>query len=78
MPTALLEDGYRFYFYSNEHDPCHVHVAKGDGEARFTIEGEVTLDNSVGMKVSELARAQEIAERNVELIRSKRHDYFGK
>ena len=26
MPSALNKDGYNFYFYSNEHEPIHVHV----------------------------------------------------
>lgn len=25
MPSALNKDGYNFYFYSNEHEPIHVH-----------------------------------------------------
>jgi hypothetical protein len=30
MPTLLIADGFRFFFYANEHDPKHVHVVKGD------------------------------------------------
>lgn len=26
MPTVLLAFGLRFYFYSGEHQPIHVHV----------------------------------------------------
>jgi hypothetical protein len=26
MPRILEEDGYKFFFYSNEHRPIHVHV----------------------------------------------------
>ncbi|WP_339864042.1 DUF4160 domain-containing protein [uncultured Algoriphagus sp.] len=28
MPTVLRENGYRFFFYSNEHLPKHTHVEK--------------------------------------------------
>ena len=28
MPTALDREGYKYYFYSNEHVPEHVHVLK--------------------------------------------------
>ena len=28
MPTVFTEGGYRFFFYSNEHRPIHVHVRK--------------------------------------------------
>lgn len=40
MPTVFRHDGYRFFFYSNEGDPrepIHVHVMKGDGEAKFWV-----------------------------------------
>jgi hypothetical protein len=26
MPNVFEEDGYRFFFYSNEHRPIHVRV----------------------------------------------------
>ncbi|NJM36916.1 MAG: DUF4160 domain-containing protein [Akkermansiaceae bacterium] len=52
MPTVFTKDGFRFFFYSNEHAPIHVHVKSGDGEAVFVVEGEVVLRESVGMKTS--------------------------
>jgi hypothetical protein len=33
MPRIFERDGYRFFFYNNEHRPIHVHVRYGDGEA---------------------------------------------
>jgi hypothetical protein len=39
MPTLLRIEGFRFFFYSNEQDePPHVHVEKGDGEAKFWLQ----------------------------------------
>ncbi len=38
MPKVFEKDGYRFFFYSNEHTPVHVHVRYGGGEAVFAIE----------------------------------------
>lgn len=29
MPTILTTNGFRFFFYSNEHLPIHIHVEKG-------------------------------------------------
>jgi len=29
MPTVFTQDGYRFFFYSNDHTPIHVHVQYG-------------------------------------------------
>ena len=51
MPSALNKDGYNFFFYSNEHDPIHVHVRNGSGNAKFDVADEVQLLESKGMKV---------------------------
>lgn len=77
MPCALNKDGYNFFFYSNEHEPIHVHVRNGNGKAKFDVTNEVQLLESRGMKIQELRKAQELAEENVETIRSKWHEFFG-
>ena len=39
MPTILVVDGYRFFFYSNEgHEPAHIHIEKGDGIAKWWLD----------------------------------------
>ena len=58
MPKIFEQDGYRFFFYSNEHRPIHVHVRRGGGEAIFDVENGVELRESIGLKVQELARAE--------------------
>ncbi len=35
MPEIYEYFGLVFYFFSNEHDPIHVHVKKGDKETIF-------------------------------------------
>jgi len=37
MPEIYEYFGLVFYFYSNEHDPIHVHVKKGDKETIFDL-----------------------------------------
>jgi hypothetical protein len=37
MPTLLWQDGFQFFFYANEHEPEHVHVAKGDDYAKIEL-----------------------------------------
>jgi hypothetical protein len=45
MPTLLIKDGFRFFFYANEHEPKHVHVMKGDDFARIELVSlQVTQD----------------------------------
>ncbi|MGD9554716.1 MAG: DUF4160 domain-containing protein [Arcobacteraceae bacterium] len=34
MPTVLRVEGFRFFFFSDEHLPLHIHVEKGDGYIR--------------------------------------------
>lgn len=38
MPTVLKIDGFRFFFFSDEHNPVHIHVEKGDGYMRVNLE----------------------------------------
>ena len=68
MPTALDREGFKYFFYSNEHMPEHVHVKNGSGKARFDISDGVQLVESKGMKLQELKRAQEIAEEELVLL----------
>jgi hypothetical protein len=77
MPLVFEKDGFRFAFYSNDHRPIHVHVRKGDGEAIFNVEDLIELRESAGMKVRDLARAQELAEENKEIIIQKWHEHLG-
>src|SRR5882757_5272898 len=38
MPTVLLVQGWRLYFYSNEgNEPMHVHAIKGDAECKYWL-----------------------------------------
>ena len=77
MPVIFEEDGFRFFFDSNDHIPIHVHVRKGDGEAIFIVENEVVLRESQGLKVKELSKAQELAEHHKEIIIQKWHEHLG-
>jgi hypothetical protein len=42
MPTILLLNGWRFYFYSNENnEPVHIHVQKAEMEAKFWLREDI-------------------------------------
>ena len=45
MPTILKIDGFRFFFFSNEHEPEHIHIEKGDMYARIELETLKVTDN---------------------------------
>lgn len=76
MPNVFTKDGYRFFFYSNDHTPIHVHVRYGEGEAVFEVETEVKLRDQYGLKKSELKTAMRLASEHQKLIIKKWHEYF--
>lgn len=45
MPTVLRINGFRFFFFSDEHLPLHIHVEKGDGYMRVELETLLITDN---------------------------------
>ena len=68
MPAVLKLLGMRFYYWAREHEPIHVHVRKGDAEARFNIESKIELTDNFGLKPHELALAEEIIRDNREYM----------
>jgi hypothetical protein len=76
MPKVFEKDGYKFFFYSNEHLPIHVHVRHAGGEAVFEVEPIVELRESQGLKVSQLAKAELLAIEYRELIIQKWHEHL--
>jgi hypothetical protein len=77
MPIVFEKDGYRFFFYSNEHVPIHVHVRYGGGEAVFDVEEQVELRESQGMKMNELSKALNLAREHRDMILEKWHEHLG-
>jgi hypothetical protein len=77
MPKIFEKDGFRFFFYSNEHLPIHVHVRHGDGEAVFDMDDGIDLRESQNMKMNELSKAQHLAEENRQLILEKWNEHIG-
>ncbi|MDE6342597.1 MAG: DUF4160 domain-containing protein [Muribaculaceae bacterium] len=77
MPTLFIIFGFRFFFWSNEHDPIHIHIIKGEAEAKYNIE-EVTLVENYGFKSNELRMIEAIIEENKEIIIERWNEYFKK
>ncbi|MEI7843808.1 MAG: DUF4160 domain-containing protein [Gallionellaceae bacterium] len=38
MPTILYINGFRFIIWPDDHEPPHIHVFKGAGEAKVSID----------------------------------------
>ncbi len=79
MPEILRMFGMRFFFYSREHEPIHVHVKGADGRAKFEIlpEGIVLVKNE-GLKPKDIKAAEMVLEENKELAIEKWNEYFGR
>ena len=67
-----------FLFYSNDHEPIHVHVIKGSSEARFQVQPEVMLLDDKGLKPAELKLAESLVEENKEMIIERWKVFFAK
>jgi hypothetical protein len=79
MPTLLIIFGLRFYFYSNDHEPFHIHVESSDGMAKFGIEnGEIVLIKNEGLKLKDLKLAESIIEENKENFEKEWTRFFNK
>ncbi|WP_221390587.1 DUF4160 domain-containing protein [Dyadobacter sp. NIV53] len=78
MPTILLINGFRFFFYLNEHEPIHIHVSKGDSEARIVLIPAIDVSYCRGFKKNELRTIIEIIIDNYEKIIEKWHETFDK
>ena len=67
MPTLLTIFGLRFFFYTREHEPIHVHVEHADGVAKYNLLEEcVELVENKGLKPASLRLAESILEENRE------------
>ena len=78
MPEIFRESGYRFYFYSDDHEPIHIHVERGGGDARFALRGnKAELVYNYGLKTSEVKTAKYLVEQNMDRIVKHWIAYFG-
>jgi hypothetical protein len=76
MPKIFEYFGFIFFFYSNEHEPIHVHVSSGDAEAKFRIEPEIVLIENNGLKSREIRLAIMAIEENKEVIIERWKEFF--
>lgn len=67
MPTVLRKHGYRFFFYSNEHLPIHIHIEKDNKTAKFNLE-TVELIRSRKFNASEIKEIRKFSRRKQRII----------
>jgi hypothetical protein len=80
--VKIDDDGpFRVFFYSNEHEPAHVHVGRDDGEVRIILFGEnglPELDWSVGLKKSDVRQAYKLVVKKQAVYHQAWIKHFGK
>lgn len=62
MPTLFEIFGLRFYFFSNEHEPVHVHVENADGKIKVQLTPTIEVIGGRGMKAKDIKKALSIIE----------------
>jgi hypothetical protein len=62
VPTLLNKNGFKFFFYANEHEPKHIHVMKGEGFVKVELESLKVVQNY--LKAKDLKMALEIIKEN--------------
>ena len=75
MPTVLTLNGYRFFFYNNEHNPLHVHVEKDDAEAKFNLV-PIELVNNYDFNSKEIRQIKDIIIEYQAYFIQQWNDYF--
>lgn len=75
MPIIFKFFGFAFLFYSNDHEPIHVHVVKGQQKAKFSIFPVQLIENK-GLSKSELKLVEAIIEENQEIIAEHWNKFF--
>ena len=76
MPELFRMFGMKFFFYSLEHLPIHIHVRNADGTAKFEVD-PVRLVESKGMKLKDLTLAEALVEEKREEIIEKWKNIHG-
>ena len=77
MPTVIIINGFRLYFYSNENDePIHVHIEKGNGSGKWWVDPDLEEEYAYGFTARERKQISKIVEENRDLIIKKWNEHF--
>jgi len=77
MPTVMRKGAFRFHFYSDEgNEPAHIHVATGDGEAKFWLE-PVRLAGSIRLAPTQIRDIERLVFEYQALLLEAYHEFHG-
>lgn len=76
MPTVFIIFGFIFKFYSDDHEPIHIHIVKDGHEAKYNIVPELTMVYNHGFKKHELSIIEGIVGENADIIKDRWTEFF--
>lgn len=76
MPTIIKENGYRYFFYVNDHPPPHIHIEKAGNTAKVELSVLLFVNNR-GFKPKELKHIRDTISQNKHILLEKWHEHFG-
>jgi hypothetical protein len=76
-PTVFREGEFRFFFFSREESPRHVHVSHPDGEAKFWLEPTVELARNIGLGSAKMKEAERLIKSRKKEIIDAWNNHFG-
>ena len=77
-PRAFMINGFDFFFYSMEEDRMHIHVEKGDNDAKFWLEPNIELVYNHGFTSKEIKIITKHIEEYERTIKDKWNYHFNK
>lgn len=80
MPTIFNINGFRFIIWPADHEPPHVHLFKGKGEAKISIgndDDEPRLMTIHGLAKQEVRQVWKIVAEHQELLLAAWRDIHG-
>ncbi len=79
MPAVFRHKGFRYGFYSNEGDPReppHVHVSKGDADAKFWLLPRIELAYNRGHSPAVLRELTDVVTSRQRLLLEAWNEFF--
>lgn len=81
MPKIEDVGSYRVFFYSNDHEPEHVHIERDGGEVKIELftgpNGKPNLIWNKGMKDSDVREAMKIVKENRDRYLDEWNAFYG-
>ncbi|WKN40836.1 DUF4160 domain-containing protein [Tunicatimonas pelagia] len=77
MPTVLLINGFRFFFYSDEgNEPCHIHIKKGGERGKWWLEPELKEEYAYGFTQQERKQIKRTIAEHQQQLTEAWYEYF--